>query len=281
MKSSIRIVHLGVKIPREMAMTPTVMDMELTCHSTVIGKNYGASNQAKTVAASGVVAGVDWFKANAFKPATTNMSLGGSSNASLDAAVNALHNSGIPTVAAGNNNTDACSHSPAGATDGISVGSTIYAITRSGFSNWGSCVEIMAPGSGIKSAGDNADNEYKTYNGTSMASPHVCGGAALLLGIGTPAKQAMSKLDEIATLDKITGVNGSPNKLLFVGRGSEPSVSPRPKPNYCSHGDVSLSSKYSPVSANFLLRRFQILLCQEWKKKEMLLCFKAPEHVCT
>jgi len=201
---------------------------------TVGAKTYGVANKAKIVGVkvlscggggtwSGVIAGVNWVKANAKKPATANMSLGGGRNTALNAAVKALVASGVSTVvAAGNSNRDACSYSPASEPDAITVGSTTNTDARSSFSNYGQCVDIFAPGSNIKAPWIGSNTATRTISGTSMASPHVCGGAALYLGQNprlTPA-EILDKMLKDSIADTISNVgSASPNKFLYVGGG--------------------------------------------------------------
>ncbi|HEX5833184.1 MAG TPA: S8 family peptidase, partial [Pyrinomonadaceae bacterium] len=129
---------------------------------------------------SGVIAGVDWVRVNRQNPAVANMSLGGGASSALDTAVNNLSNSGVAiAVAAGNSNTNACNSSPARAANAITVGSTTSTDARSSFSNFGSCLDLFAPGSGILSAWIGSTTATRTISGTSMASPHVAGVAAL------------------------------------------------------------------------------------------------------
>ncbi|MCQ1577760.1 S8 family peptidase [Streptomyces parvus] len=201
---------------------------------TVAGTAYGVAKKAKIVGVrvlnnqgSGttaqVVAGIDWVTANAQKPAVANMSLGGGADSVLDAAVQRSIDSGITyAVAAGNESTNASTKSPARVADAITVGSTTSSDARSSFSNYGSVVDIFAPGSSITSAWNSSDSATNTISGTSMASPHVAGAAAIYLADnpGSTPAQVSAGLVAAAT----TGVvgnpgSGSPNRLLHVGPG--------------------------------------------------------------
>jgi len=224
---------------------------------TVGGNVYGVAKKVELVAvkvlsasgsgtSAGVIQGVEWVRndaatqAAAGKKATANMSLGGGSNPAMNAAVAALQDSGVVTVvAAGNSNTNACSASPASEPKVVTVGSTTSTDARSGFSNYGTCVDIFAPGSSITSAWINSNTATRTISGTSMASPHVCGGAALLLGAGNSPEQVTEMLVSRATSGKVTNPgNGSPNKLLYVGQvGPTPApvpAPPTPPPTPCT-----------------------------------------------
>jgi len=161
---------------------------------------------------SGVIAGMDWVRTNAVKPAVANMSLGGGFSSTVNTSANNLANSGVfLAVAAGNNSgADACNYSPASAASATTVGSTASTDARSSFSNIGSCVDIFAPGSSITSARLNGTST--TMSGTSMASPHVAGVGALYKG--TYGDAASSTVDSWL---KTNATSLSYGKLLFKG----------------------------------------------------------------
>jgi len=169
---------------------------------------------------SGVIAGVDWVTNNHINPAVANMSLGGGISSALDTSVNNLANSGVPiAVAAGNSNADACGSSPARAANAITVGATTSTDARASFSNFGTCVDIFAPGQGILSAWWTSTTATNTISGTSMASPHVAGAAALYKQFSPSASSATVRnaLVNNATTNVISGAGtGSPNRLLYT-----------------------------------------------------------------
>jgi subtilisin family serine protease len=169
---------------------------------------------------SQIIAGIDWVRRNHVKPAVANMSLGGGANSSVDTAVNNLVNAGVTVVvAAGNSNANACNYSPARVGGAITVGSTTSSDARSSFSNYGSCLDLFAPGSSIASAWHTSDTATNTISGTSMASPHVAGVAALYLQGSTTASPATVRnaLVNNATAGVVTSAGtGSPNRLLFT-----------------------------------------------------------------
>jgi hypothetical protein len=178
---------------------------------------------------SGVIAGVDWVTAHAIKPAVANMSLGGGASSAVDAAVANSINSGVVyAIAAGNSNLNACNYSPARVAAAITVGATTSGDARASYSNFGTCVDIFAPGSGIVSSYNTSDNSSASLSGTSMASPHVAGAAALYLEANPTATPAgvTSALTTNATMNVVTNPGtGSPNRLLymaFIGGGPPP-----------------------------------------------------------
>jgi subtilisin family serine protease len=173
---------------------------------------------------AGVIAGIDWVTANHVKPAVANMSLGGGASTSLDNAVKNSIAAGVTyAVAAGNGNfigiaQDACKYSPARVAEALTVSATDKTDKKASYANYGTCVDIFAPGNSITSAWYQNDTQTNTISGTSMASPHVAGVAALYLQSNpgaTPAGVA-SALIAGATTGKVTSAGtGSPNRLLF------------------------------------------------------------------
>ncbi|WP_251061637.1 S8 family peptidase [Streptomyces sp. ISL-100] len=201
---------------------------------TVGGKTYGVAKAVKLVAVrvldcagsgttAGVIAGVDWVTANAQKPAVANMSLGGGANTSLDNAVKKSIASGVSyAVAAGNGNilgwpANACNSSPARVPEAITVGATDSSDRRASFSNYGTCLDLFAPGVSVTSAWKDSDTATNTISGTSMAAPHTAGVAALYVSANptaTPA-QVRDALVNNATPNKVQDPRtGSPNRLL-------------------------------------------------------------------
>ncbi|MER5181810.1 S8 family serine peptidase [Streptomyces sp. NPDC002896] len=237
---------------------------------TVASTTYGVAKAAKIVAVrvldddgsgttDGVVAGIDWVTQNAVKPAVANMSLGGGADTVLDTAVANSIASGVTyAVAAGNDNANASSYSPARVASAITVGSTTSSDARSSFSNYGSVVDIFAPGSSILSTYNTSDTATSTLSGTSMATPHVTGAAAVYLGENPSAtpSQVASALTSAAATGVITSPGtGSPNRLLQItpsgsGGGTDPGTS------FESTTDVSVpdagSAVYSPITVSGL-----------------------------
>lgn len=219
---------------------------------TVAGSTWGIAKAARIVPVrvlgcngsgtnAGVVAGMDWVAANHTKPAVANMSLGGGASTATDNAVAGMRSAGVTVVvAAGNENQNACNVSPARSSAAITVGSTTSSDARSNFSNWGSCVDIFAPGSSITSAWINSNSSTNTISGTSMASPHVAGIAALYLAgnpTASPAQVENAVINNAST-GKVSGLNGSPNLLAFsrFGGGGDPDPDPDPEPGELGNG---------------------------------------------
>ncbi|EYB68398.1 peptidase S8/S53 subtilisin kexin sedolisin [Deinococcus phoenicis] len=235
---------------------------------TVGSSTWGVAKDVKLVAVkvlgcdgtgsnSGIIAGMDWVVSNKTGPSVVNMSLGPQSRSTsqaLDDAVARLYNNNVNVVvAAGNSNDDANYYSPARAPQAITVGATTSTDARSSFSNYGTALDIFAPGSDITSTWIGSTTATNTISGTSMATPHVVGAVALILGANpsyTPA-QVTSALVNNATTGKVTGVNGSVNRLLYTGTGGT-APTPTPAPGTTYTGSVSQgSSSWKPGTGGF------------------------------
>jgi subtilisin family serine protease len=204
---------------------------------TVGGTAYGVAKAVRLVAVrvldcdgSGtteqVVAGIDWVTANAVRPAVANMSLGGGADTVLDDAVRRSITSGVSyAIAAGNGflglfALDACTQSPARVTQALTVSATDRNDRKPSWANRGTCVDVFAPGIDITSDWNTSDTATNTISGTSMATPHVAGAAALFLAnnpAATPA-QVHAAIVNNATTGVVTSPGtGSPNRLLYTG----------------------------------------------------------------
>lgn len=207
---------------------------------TIGGATYGVAKGVKLVnirvldctgsgTTSGVISGVNWVTQNRTLPAVANMSLGGGLSSALDLAVQNSIASGVTyVVAAGNENTLACNSSPAHVPEAITVGATDVSDKRASFSNYGSCLDIFAPGVNIKSSWFTSATASASLSGTSMASPHVAGVAALFLANqpGATPSTVSTALTSSASVGKVLNTGkGSPNRLLF---SSDSSITPMP-----------------------------------------------------
>ncbi|SCW01486.1 LAFE_0E00694g1_1 [Lachancea fermentati] len=227
------------------------------CAGTIASKHYGVAKNAEVVAVkvlrsngsgtmSDVVKGVEFaakshqdaVKKNkkGFKGSTANMSLGGGKSPALDMAVNAAVKAGLHfAVAAGNENQDACNTSPAAAENAITVGATTLSDDRAYFSNWGSCVDIFAPGLNVLSTYIGSNTATATLSGTSMASPHVAGLLTYFLSLqpgsdseffnaagGVTPNQLKKRLIAFSTKNALGDVpDDTPNYLIFNGGGKD------------------------------------------------------------
>ncbi|WP_307077527.1 S8 family peptidase [Arthrobacter pascens] len=212
---------------------------------TAAGTTYGVAKKAKVIPiralacdgsgwASTIMAGIDWSVQHhvAGQPAVLNLSIGGFTNASFDEVVQSAANDGMTVVAsAGNSGADACAASPARVPSAITVAATDINDVQASWSNYGSCVDIQAPGVSIRSAWSNAPTGYNTLDGTSMAAPHVSGAAAILLSRDPSLSPA--QVHQSMTNSAMTGVisaskGATPNRLLFI-------PAPNPAPPSCSN----------------------------------------------
>ena len=210
---------------------------------------------------SQIVEGLQWVAQNGERPAVANMSLGGSANQAGDDASNALVRAGVTVaVAAGNHRPSrlgaqnrACRTSPARARDVITVAASDINDNRAFFSNFDDCVEIFAPGENIMGADFQDNNGFVPFNGTSMASPHVAGAAALYLEKNRSASPAevRSALEKSANQGIIKDPQGSANLLLYIGGGVDPDPVPPPKPGDPNARLFDFGTATSPVHRGY------------------------------
>lgn len=230
---------------------------------TVGGASYGVAKNVKLVGVrvldcqgSGsteqIAAGMDWIARNAKKPAVVNMSLGGSADRALDDAVAGVINAGIPVaVAGGNDSKDACNTSPARLPAAITLGSTESNDARSSFSNYGSCLDLFTPGGSIVST--KMGGGTQTMSGTSMATPHTAGAAALYLSAHPDAtpQQVRDALVDNAQSGVVTGAgSGSPNKFLNVTKLGGPVQPGEPTADFTAQCSSSAASCAFDASAS-------------------------------
>ncbi|MEU7720062.1 S8 family peptidase [Streptomyces tibetensis] len=199
--------------------------------TTIAGSTYGVAKKAKIVGVrvlnnsgsgttAGVIAGIDWVTKNHSGPSVANMSLGGGASATLDTAVrNSIAGGVTYAVAAGNSSTSASSSSPARVAEAITVGATTSTDAKASYSNYGSALDIFAPGSSITAGWHTSDTATNTISGTSMATPHVAGAAAVYLAghtSSTPAQVATALVNGAVTGKVTSAGSGSPNRLLQI-----------------------------------------------------------------
>jgi subtilisin family serine protease len=216
---------------------------------------------------AGVIAGVDWVRNNHSGPSVANMSLGGGASPTLDTAIRNLVTAGVTTVvAAGNEDQNACNVSPAREPLAITVGATTISDARASFSNWGTCVDIFAPGNAILSTSNGSNTATATLSGTSMASPHVAGGAALFLSANptaTPA-QVEAALETNGSMGRVTDPEtGSPNILLnisfIIGGNLAPTVSiTAPANGSTVSGSITVSANAADTDGTVASVRFNL-----------------------
>ncbi|MGW5974554.1 S8 family peptidase [Streptomyces sp. NPDC055186] len=222
---------------------------------TVAGSAYGVAKKASIVGVrvldnngsgttAGVIKGVDWVAANAVLPAVANMSLGGGASTTLDNAVRNAISAGVTfAVAAGNESTTATG-SPARVAEAITVGATTSTDARASYSNYGSNLDIFAPGSSITSAWHTGDSATNSISGTSMATPHVAGAAALYLAdnrSATPAQVASALVASSVSGAVGNPGTGSPNRLLYVGSGG--TTPPPSGKTFTNSSDYTISDR--------------------------------------
>lgn len=202
---------------------------------TLGGATYGVAKSVALVAVrvlncsgsgtwSGVIAGIDWVTGHHTNGrAVANMSLGGGANSAVDQAVrNSIADGIFYAVAAGNSNQSACRYSPARTAEAVTVGATTSADSLASYSNFGTCVDLNAPGSSITSAWIGSNSGTNTISGTSMATPHVAGAAALYLEDTVASPQQVrdtlvSNASPVVQLTKRASRAGTTNRLLYTG----------------------------------------------------------------
>jgi len=216
------------------------------CAGTAAGNTFGVATNAKVYAVktlgddgsgarSWQMSGIDWVASRGKKPAVLSMSLGGPGTDRIyTTSINAATNAGVVVVvAAGNNNGNACLFAPAFVESAITVGATNSRDERAYYSNWGTCNDIMAPGTSIISAAVGSDTGSISLSGTSMACPHVSGGAALILEQNPTWKtpEVLSRLKKNARTGFIAGLKyNDPDFFLWVGSSPAPPSAPTPAP---------------------------------------------------
>ena len=237
---------------------------------TVGGAVYGVAKNVSLVgvkvlsdsgsgSTTGVIAGMDWVAGDASGPSVANMSLSGGSSQAINDAVKRMYDAGVPViVAAGNGNMGgreqpACNYSPAGAPKAYTIGATISTDAKASYSNYGDCVDLFAPGSSITSAWIGSNTAIRTISGTSMASPHVAGAAALFLqnNPNATAQQVYDALTANSTKNIVTNSKTANNHLLYtLGFGDGSVLDPDPQPDPVAVTGVSVSPTSASLDVN-------------------------------
>lgn len=252
--------------------------------SVVGGQRYGVAKQVKLYSvrvfgcsgeatASSVLDGLEWIAANRVTPAVANMSWGGGASDAVDQVVRRMIDANVTVIAAALNNGDnACNYSPARTPGVLTTSAVDQGDRRPDWANYGNCVGIFAPGVSIPSASGLSDTDGGTLGGTSMATPHVSGLAALYLqgNPGAAPSQVVNALISSATTDKVSSTNGSPNRLARAPgslSGSNPTPTPTPTPTApaaiqpdfgasCSELTCQFSDRSISPSSAIVWRRF-------------------------
>ena len=226
---------------------------------TAAGSSYGVAKSAKVVPVrvlnctgsgyiSDIISGINWIiSTHPGGAAVINLSIGGGYSAVLNSAITDAANRGFTVVAAaGNSSADACNFSPVSAAGVIGVGASTNSDSFASYSNFGSCVDVLAPGSSITSAWIGSSSASNTISGTSMASPHAAGLAARILEAGTGGQGVMTVMRELAAKDLISGLrSGTPN-LLTVWQ-LDLVASPSPSPSISKSANPKPSASKSTV----------------------------------
>lgn len=205
------------------------------CSATIAGKTYGVAKEAKIVGVkvldasgsgtnSGVISGINWVATNAGSGSVLSMSLGGDYSSAVNSAVTNTVDTGVTVVvAAGNDDANAANYSPASTPDAITVGAIDSTDARAYFSNYGSILDVFAPGVNVLSAWIGSTTATNTISGTSMATPHVAGLAAYLIaleGLSSPA-DVDARIKELAVKGAVGQPGpGSPNLIAYNGNGA-------------------------------------------------------------
>ncbi|CCH31140.1 S8 family peptidase [Actinosynnema sp. NPDC047251] len=248
---TVYVVDTGVRVShrdfggRAVWGTNTVDNQNVDCHGhgthvagTVGGQSYGVAKNVKLVSAKvfdcggngsseDVAEALDWVVGNHVSgPAVANMSLGGDAPDQVieDAVRRTIADGVVAVVAAGNESDDACRHSPSRVREALTAAASDWTDRRAYFSNYGTCVDLFAPGDSITSAYNGSDTDSGDLSGTSMATPHVSGAAALLLSVNpalTPAQVATALVND-STKSVVSDPRGSPNRLLTVNPAYRP-----------------------------------------------------------